>query len=451
MGIEYSHFGSFYDLTVPGPSSYYAEGVVSHNSGKTLASANYVARVAESVPKLRARVIAPTLSDAVNAMALDPESGILAHSPSAEFKASGLEGARIIWPNGSVCYLVGTPTLRDVDRLRALTNADLDIFEEAAANPQLTAAKQQADLSRRGKRLHHPIWVAATTPRTVPEYKKWLADPKVSVTHATTLDNPHTPEFYREYAESLKGTHLYEQEILGNVLEDIAGALWKRKDLDRSIVADPAERASLLTSITNIVVAVDPPSGHGTCGIVVTGATDPSQDATGKSRLVVLDDFSVTAASPNEWGKRVIDAHVAYSAPILAERNQGGLMVQSTIEQAGQDRDMQFVPVTLAHAKVSKERRAAPIALLWELDPGRAIIAPPNGDLSRLATLIDQMASWTPGTFSPDHLDAMVWGGHYLVAGGAAPTARLHAPLAPARDRKPSQGQRFRNALMGRR
>ena len=422
-------------------------------AGKTLALANYGARIAESIPNLRMRVIAPTLSDAVNATALDPQSGILAHSPAATFRPSGVEGARITWPNGSVCYLVGTPTLKEVDRLRALTNIDVDLIEEAAANPRLTEAMAQANLSRRGNRLDHPIWIAATTPRAVPEYRKWLEDPRVSVTRATTLDNPHTPDFYREYAESLKGTHLYEQEILGNVLDDVQGALWTRSNVDKSVITDTAAQQALLATLSKTIVAVDPPSGHGTCGIVVVGVTQAANDPTGRPRIVVLDDFSVASASPSQWGNRVIDAATAYEAPILAERNQGGLMVQSTIEEAASSRGIDFAPVTLAHAKVSKERRAAPVALLWEVSPQRALIAPPEGNLARVAELIDELTSWTPGAFSPDRLDAAVWGALHLMDGGSSATATLQRPSPNTSNRtgRKSLAGSFRSALMGRR
>lgn len=312
----------------------------------------------------------------------------------------------------------------------------------------------QANLSRRGSRLHHPIWVAATTPRAVPEYKKWMKDPRVSVTRATTLDNPHTPEFYREYAESLKGTHLYDQEILGNVVNDVQGALWSRENIDRSIITDQDLRAQLISSLSATVVAVDPPSGHGTCGIVVVGRTDPKLDPTGFSRMVILDDYSIASASPGQWGARVIDAHVAYGGTIIAERNQGGLMVQSTLDQAGASRNIHALPITLAHAAVSKERRAAPAALLWEVSPQRALIAPPDGNLAKVAELTDQMHQWTPGSFSPDHLDAMAWGVAYLAAGSASASATLHRPN-PSSSTSGSSPQRiassFRKALMGRR
>lgn len=419
-------------------------------AGKSLAVAVYLARLAEATTGLRARVIAPTLSDAVNAIALDPQSGLLAHSPSARFVASGPEGVRVTWPNGATAYLVGTPTLKDVDRLRALTNIDIDVFEEAAANPQLAAAVVQADLSRRGTRLHHPIWVAASTPRPTVAFKAWLADPDVTVAHAGTRDNPYTPDTYRSYAESLRGTRMYRQEVLGEVLVDVEGALWAPADVDRSLIEDEHIRASLLQTISRCAVGVDPATGAGTVGIIVCGVTDPALDPAGFARLAVLDDFSVSDASPNTWGQRVISAFMAYGwlAPVvIAERNQGGRMVESTITAAAIASGIESpIPVMLAHSVVSKERRATPIALLWEVDPQRAVIAPPNGDVSRVTRLTDQMLEWIPGAYSPDRLDALTIAAMHLVSETQAPRGELQLPV-PRRTVTPGGESSFRQLL----
>ena len=421
-------------------------------TGKTLGVANYLARLAERTPGLRARVIAPTLADAVNAVALDPQSGILAHSPSARYVASGAEGVRVVWPNKAVVFLVGTPTLKDVDRLRALTNIDCDAFEEAAANPQLAAAVTQAALSRRGNRLHHPVWIGASTPRPTPAFKALIQNPRVKVVSATTADNPHTPQAYREYAESLRGTRMYRQEVLGEVLADVEGALWGLADVERSIVTDPDARRALLSVISRCVVGVDPATGGGTVGIVVVGVTDAERDPLGFSRLVVLDDFSVTEASPNTWGQRVISAYMAYGflAPIVvAEKNQGGLMVASTILTAVTASGLENpVPVSLITSMVSKARRATPIALLWEVDPQRAVIAPPNGDVTRITLLTDQLTDWVPGAYSPDRLDALTVGASFLTSGPTQARGELVQPVVSSAARHSSQ-MGFRQALRG--
>lgn len=385
--------------------------------GKTMTGARLLAEYARTVPGLRARVIAPTLSDAVNGVILDPDSGLLAVDPLARFKPSGVEGARVEWPNGSKLFLVGTPTLRDVDRLRALTNIDFDLFEEAAANPQLTDAAQQAALSRRGRRLPFPRWAATTTPRPVPVFKAWMEDETVEVTRATTHDNPHTPDAYRRYAEALKGTRLYRQEILGEVVDEVEGALWTLTNIDRSRVPEE-ERPELLERLTKVAVGVDPPSGAGTCGIVVVG-----RDAEG--HLYVLDDYSITDASPSQWATAAVRAARDYGATIVAETNQGGRMVKETLQRVQSPDEGTPVPLAMVNASVGKKARAEPISVLWEADEPLGHFATPPASESA-AVLISQLTEWVPGEGdSPDHLDAMVWACHRLLTNGKT---TLHRP-----------------------
>lgn len=403
--------------------------------GKTMTGARLLADHARSIPGLRARVIAPTLSDAVNGVVLDPDSGILAADSTAQFKPSGVEGARVEWPNGSKLFLVGTPSLKDVDRLRALTNIDFDLFEEAAANTQLTAAAEQAALSRRGKRLPHPRWAATSTPRPVPTFKAWLKDPKVAVTRATTHDNPHTPDAYREYAESIRGTRLYRQEILGEVVEDIEGALWTMADLDRGTVPYD-ERQDLIATLTKIVVGVDPPSGSGTCGIVVVG-----RDEEGK--LYVLDDYSVTDSTPIQWAMSALQAARDYGAEIVAETNQGGRMVKETLIQAQKGEEGSPIPLAFVAAAVGKKTRAEPISILWEAEDQLAHLAPES--VGALSKLIVELTEWVPGvSASPDRLDAMVWACHRLLTGGKA-TLHKANPRGSRRGSAPS----LRSAMQG--
>lgn len=371
--------------------------------GKTYAGARWIGDLAASTSGLRGRIIAPTLGDAVQSVVLDPQSGILAAYPEAQLKRTGVEGVRVIWPNGSTVWCIGTPTPSSVDRLRALTNIDADLYEEAAANPQLAAAVEQARLSRRGNRLPRPLWIATTTPRPVPTIREWVAGggfgETVVATRATTMDNPHTPDQYRTLAQRLKGTRAYRQEILGEVLDDVEGALWKQSDLETSAI-HPDDRDELMGRLVRVVVGVDPPSGSGTCGIVVVGA-----DQLG--HVYVLDDYSVTNPSPAQWAKAALQASRDYdNALVVAEKNQGGRMVTSVLQEA-QDRSGPQVPITTVTASVGKQARAEPVAVLWEADDKLGHMAPTT--LGALAELEDQLVTWVPGTFSPDRLDAMVW------------------------------------------
>jgi phage terminase large subunit-like protein len=367
--------------------------------GKTLAGSHWIADLARNVAGFRGRIIAPTLSDAVNGVVHDPDSGLLAYDSTAVYRPSGAEGVRVEWPNGSKVWCVGTNSPRDVDRLRALTNIDADLFEEAAANPQLASAAKQAALSRRGKRLPHPIWAATTTPRPLATIKEWMADEQVVVTRATTFDNPHTPDVYRHHAEALRGTRLYKQEVLGEIIDDVEGALWTLANLERSLYT--GDRSRLVEGLVKVAIGVDPPSGSGTCGIIVVGRDD-------SGHLYVLDDYSVTDATPHQWAMRVASASADYGGLVVAEVNQGGRMVSEVLRQAAPG-----LPITTVHAAKGKQARAEPVALLWEAELQTAHMAPAAPD--DLTLLTDQLTEWVPGEFSPDRLDAMVWAATYLL------------------------------------
>lgn len=357
---------------------------------------------------LRARVIAPTLGDGI-AAAVDGPNGLLKLSGGiARWLPSAPGGACVRYPNGSRVWIVGTPTEKDVDRLRALTNIDFDVFEEFFANPCAASAFQQAGLSRRrGSRR----WMVSSTPRPHELIKKWEKDPLIEIRRGTSMDNKHIPiDWLHELQTTYYGTRLYRQEVLGEVLEDVEGALWKANDLERSRVEGPPSAVAAICD--RIVVGVDPPTGNGTCGIVVCG-----QDAEG--HIYVLDDRSVDEASPNQWAARVRDAADTYDAIVVAEINQGGQMVKEVLNSGGHD-----LPIHTVNATKNKKTRAEPIALLWEVQ--EQIVH----TLMATGPLIDQMCEWVPGVgSSPDRVDAMVWAMWYL---RARHTAVVRAHGAPA-------------------
>lgn len=368
-------------------------------AGKSFASMFWLAQYADQHPGLRARIIAPTFGDAV-ASCVEGPNGLLRFTPEARFAASAPGGARVEFPNGSMVWVLGTPTPRDVDRLRALTNIDVDVFEEAAANPRLVEAFDQAKLSRRGTTAPRK-WVATTTPRPLRIMRDWKQNPHVAYVQVASAANKHIdPAWLEELEKSYKGTRLYRQEVLGEILEDVEGALWTLGDLERSYV-DPDT-----VVLTRFAVGVDPPATVGTCGIVVVGADD-------RGHVYVLADYSVTDATPRQWAEAVYQAHHEYEALVVAEVNQGGRMVTDVLHQEHPD-----MPVKTVHAAKGKQTRAEPVAMLWEPVEQIGHLAAP---LDRLAGLVDQLATWD-GSFSPDRLDALVWAVTHLRSSGPGKT-----------------------------
>ena len=346
-----------------------------------------------SVPNMRARVIAPTLGDGI-AAAVDGPNGLLTLSKGqARWLPSAPGGACVRYPNGSRVWVIGTPTEKDVDRLRALTNIDLDVFEELFANPCARSAFEQAALSRRRGVMR---WFVSSTPRPHELIKKWEKDSRVTIMRGTSMDNKHIPlDWLHTLNTTYYGTRLYRQEVLGEVIEDVEGALWKANDIERSRVTGPGSAVAAICD--RVVVGVDPPTGNGTCGIVVVG-----QDAGG--HMYVLDDRSVEEASPHVWAARVKDAADTYDAAVIAEINQGGQMVKEVINSAGH-----ALPIHTVNATKSKKTRAEPIALLWEVEEQIVHM------VTTSVKLIDQMCEWVPGVgASPDRVDALVWACWYL-------------------------------------
>ena len=346
-----------------------------------------------NTPNLRARVIAPTLGDGI-AAAVDGPNGLLKLSNNtARWLPSAPGGACVRYPNGSRVWIVGTPTEKDVDRLRALTNIDLDVFEELFANPCAQSAFDQAALSRRRGPMR---WFVSSTPRPHQLIKDWEKDPKVTIRRGKSTDNKHIPlDWLATLEKTYKGTRLYRQEVLGEVIEDVEGALWKANDIERSRVVGAASDVAAICD--RIVVGVDPPTGQGTCGIVVVGA-----DARG--HMYVLDDRSVMEASPHTWAARVQAAADTYGAVVVAEINQGGQMVKEVLNAGEVD-----LPIHTVNATKNKKTRAEPIALLWEVEEQIVHM------VTMSSALVDQMCEWVPGEgASPDRVDALVWACWYL-------------------------------------
>jgi hypothetical protein len=104
-----------------------------------------------------------------------------------------------------------------------------------------------------------------------------------------------------------------------------------------------------------------------------------------------------------EWAKLVVSVYDKWKADrIVAEVNNGGDMVGALIHavRAG-------VPYAKVTATRGKQMRAEPIAALYE--QGRV------HHLGDFPELKEQQETWTPDSkWSPDRLDALVWGLTYL-------------------------------------
>lgn len=337
---------------------------------------------------MRIALVAATLAEA-RAVMVEGESGLLAISPAEERPRFEPSLRRLIWPNGSIATLYSADAPEQLrgaqhhfawcDELAKWRNADA-----AWANLQL------------GLRLGpDPRVMVTTTPRPTPLIRKLLADPAAVITRGTTRDNAaNLPDSFLDVmTKTYGGTRLGRQELEGELLDAVEGALWT-PDLIENCRTDTAP------DFTRVVVAVDPPVSSGpnadTCGIIAAGlGTD--------GIAYVLADRSLQGARPEGWARAVEATAAEFNADrVIAEANNGGDLVGLVLRSVNAT-----LPVRLVRAARGKTARAEPVAALYEQGRVRHIGTFPN--------LEDELCSLLPGgayvgpSRSPDRADALVW------------------------------------------
>lgn len=272
-----------------------------------------------------------------------------------------------------------------------------------------------AELALRGKCPEGlaPAAVVTTTPKPVPVLRDLLASKHgpTHITRGSLYDNVANldPEFVRSVRNRYEGTRLALQEIDGEVIDSVEGALW-----DVDIIHRWRVKPSEVPRLVRIVVAVDPSGSddRDECGIVVVGL-GADRDEKGRQHVYVLDDLSVPNR-PEVWSQVVVDAYHQHGADsVVAETNFGAALVVDVIHM----RDP-AVPVDEVHATRGKRVRAEPVAILYDPGQGRC------HHVGVFPQLEEQMVFWTPlDPDSPDRMDALVWGVTALIPDLAAPPA----------------------------
>jgi len=382
-------------------------------AGKTRAGAEWVRSEVEGSRPLevgrsrRVALVGETIDQAREVMVFG-ESGILACSPPDRRPKWEATRRRLVWPNGAVAQVFSA---HEPESLRG-PQFDAAWVDELA---KWKKAEEAWDMLQFGLRLGPaPRQCVTTTPKNVAVLKAILANPSTVETHAPTEANRAylAASFLEEVRVRYAGTRLGRQELDGVLLEDADGALWTSAALE-------AGRVDHRPPLDRIVVAVDPPvtghSGSDECGILVVGAATQGDPQTW--RAVVLEDASVSGASPSVWAEAAIQAMERHGADrLVAEVNQGGDMVESVIRQIDP-----LVPFRAVRATKGKSARAEPVAALYE--QGRV------AHMRGLGTLEDQMCQMTVQGFngqgSPDRVDALVWALHELMI---APMATWRRP-----------------------
>lgn len=361
-------------------------------AGKTRTAAEYLAWQAIVNPETRWAIVAPTHADARDTC-VEGESGILNvlrdYGVLQDYNRSRSE---IFLTNKSRIKLYSG---EEPDRLRG-PQFHGGWFDELAAFKYPEAWDQYQFGARLGT---HPRTIVTTTPRPTKLIKDLLKRDSVRVVRGSTFDNAKNlaPSALAELRLRYENTRLGRQELYGEVLEEVEGALWTRDTIESA-------RVTKAPPLVRIVVGVDPAVTSGETsdetGIVVVGMT-------ADGHYYVLDDKTLRA-TPDAWARAAVSAYQEHKADrIVAETNNGGDMVTLLMRQVDST-----VSVKKVTATRGKQLRAEPISSLYE--QGRV------HHVGYFAELEMQMCEWTPqSNESPDRLDALVWAITELNTGGS--------------------------------
>jgi len=362
-------------------------------AGKTRTAAEWLAWEASSKPRTRWAIVAPTYGDARDTCA-EGESGIVnVLRQYGTLKDYNRSIGEIFLTNGSRIKLFSG---EEPERLRGPQHHG-GWFDELAAFKYPEAWDQYQFGLRLGE---FPQTIVTTTPKPIKIIKELIKQENVRVVRGSTFDNAANlaESALAQYRLRYENTRLGRQELYGEILDNVDGALWTRKLIDDA-------RVDSAPPLIRVVVAIDPAvTANATSdetGIVAAGVASNGE-------YYILDDKSIRT-TPDAWARVAVELYHKHNADkIVAETNNGGDMVILLLKQ---------VDASIATKKVTatrgKQLRAEPISSLYE--QGKVHHA---GYFSELET---QMCEWTPQSAeSPDRLDALVWALTELNSGGAS-------------------------------
>jgi phage terminase large subunit-like protein len=354
--------------------------------GKTLTGANWLVGQALEQPGSRWAVLAPTYRD-TRVTCIEGETGILGVVPPGESVEYRRNYLQIHFANGSVIYGLSAD---QPERIRGSNLWGAWVDELGSWRYAQTWYEGLIPALRKGE---HPRVVVTATPRPTGLIRDLLArdDGSVHVTRASTWENasnlaaPALAELRLRY----EGTRLGRQELEGELLTDVPGALWQRDQIEADRV-----RPQDVPEMVRVVVSVDPAVTDGETsaetGIIVGGV---ARDGHG----YVLADYTLRG-TPQRAMRKIADAYHEFSADrVVAEVNNGGDYIGTLLHTVDEN-----IPYRAVRATRGKHTRAEPISALYEQHRIHHV-----GSLPQLE---DQLCSWLPtDPESPDRLDANVW------------------------------------------
>lgn len=257
--------------------------------------------------------------------------------------------------------------------------------------------------------------IATTTPKVsrpaAKLIRRLIQDPSVPVAKLRTIDNAKnlSEAFIDGVVGRAKGTRLEKQELEGELIDDVSGALWLHSTLEATEVRAIPDGVEL----RKVYVGVDPSDGKESSDEQAFTVVGMGSDG----HLYVLESWG-DRVSPNVFLRKAVDSAERWGATLVVERNHGQGYLDLSLQQVQKDMGTHR-PVRLEHASKAKRTRAEPVAALYERKFVHHVkpVHDDNGDIivdEALDELEDQMCSFTGalGEKSPDRLDSLVWAIH---------------------------------------
>lgn len=246
--------------------------------------------------------------------------------------------------------------------------------------------------------------------------KRAETSPSVRVTVGSTFENSHNlaeatlAEWLEQYP---KGSKAYRQEFLGEIADEIEGAMWTWESIH-------SFRVTAAPELTRKLVTVDPSYSNGPdsdeTGLLVLGSAALGDGKERRIHVYALEDHSARM-SVDTWPKLAVRLAVAHSSEILIEVDNAANANAKMLRDAARDLGVSCPRIheVRAASTGSKSVRATPVVAHYL--NGRVHHV---GELPELET---QMTTWVPeqSKDSPDHVDALVHGVTWLMKPKAAP------------------------------
>lgn len=373
--------------------------------GKTRAAAERVKERMLAHPKHRVNIIAPTFAVGRD-VCIEGESGLLSLLPDDRVKAWNRSTGELVLTNGARAKIYSVATFDGAERIRGSQSHTVWCEEVSTWR----YAQHGWDMAQFANRLTGAPGGTQTlvtcTPKNTPLLKKILNIKGMRLVNGSTLENASNlaPSYVEYLKQNYEGTRLGLQELEGQLLEDVVGALWTR-EMIHEVSEEPA-------SYARIVVGVDPAGGHREGTNAQTGIIVVGKGADG--RVYVLEDAS-GHMSPEQWAAKAAEMYDKYEADaIVVEVNFGAAMVKSNMKAYGGT----HTNIREVRATRGKQLRAEPVVTLYENK--RCV------HVGSLPDLEQQMCQWIPpgqaevdehgvespvpaSKYSPDRIDALVW------------------------------------------